>query len=71
MVIIGGLRFPCVVQWVRLCVSNAGGVGSIPGQGTKIPHVCLTVGEKEKKKLYSLKKKKGGGGGRVLPELTP
>ena len=45
MVIIGGLRFPCVVQWVRLCVSNAGGVGSIPGQGTKIPHVCLTVGD--------------------------
>ena len=24
------------VQWLRLCF-NAGGVGSIPGQGTKIP----------------------------------
>ena len=24
----------------RLCTSTAGGVGLIPGQGTKIPHVC-------------------------------
>ena len=28
-----------VGQWLRLCASNAGGVGSIPGWGTKIPHV--------------------------------
>ena len=27
------------VQWLRLCTSNAGGIVSIPGQGTKIPHV--------------------------------
>ena len=27
-----------VVQWLRLCASNAGGMGSIPGGGTKIPH---------------------------------
>ena len=27
-----------VVQWLRLCAPNAGGVGSIPGKGTKIPH---------------------------------
>ena len=26
------------VQWLRLCASNAGGMGSITGQGTKIPH---------------------------------
>ena len=26
------------VQWLRLCTPNAGGMGSIPGQGTKIPH---------------------------------
>ena len=25
-----------VVQWLRLCASNARGEGSIPGQGTKI-----------------------------------
>ena len=24
-----------VVQWVRLCVPNAGGLGSTPGQGTR------------------------------------
>ena len=29
-----------VVQWLRLRVPNAGGVGSIPGQGTKIPHAA-------------------------------
>ena len=27
-----------VVQWLRLCAPNAGGLGSIPGGGTKIPH---------------------------------
>lgn len=26
------------VQWFRLHISNAGGSGSIPGQGTTIPH---------------------------------
>ena len=26
------------VQWLRLLASNAGGAGSIPGWGTKIPH---------------------------------
>ena len=29
-----------VVQWLRLHASNAGGMGSIPGQGTKIPHAA-------------------------------
>ena len=27
-----------VVQWLRLCASYAGGLGSVPGQGTKISH---------------------------------
>ena len=26
-------------QWFRFCASYAGGMGSIPGQGTKIPHL--------------------------------
>ena len=34
--IIGGTSL--AVQWLRLCISNAGGMGSIPGQGTKIPN---------------------------------
>ena len=29
-----------VVQWLRFCTSNAGGMGLIPGQGTKIPHAA-------------------------------
>ena len=27
-----------VVQWLQLHASTAGGRGSVPGQGTKIPH---------------------------------
>ena len=27
-----------MVRWLRLCTSNAGGTGSIPGWGTRIPH---------------------------------
>ena len=27
-----------VVQWLRLCASNAGGAGLIPGQGSRIPY---------------------------------
>ena len=27
-----------MIEWLRLHASNAGGAGSIPGQGTKIPH---------------------------------
>ena len=28
-----------VIQWLRLCAFNVGGMGSIPGQGTTIPRV--------------------------------
>ena len=28
------------VQWLRLHASTAGGMGSIPGRGTKIPHAA-------------------------------
>ena len=37
-----------VAQWLRLCASNARGVGLIPGQGTKIPH-AIQCGQKKKK----------------------
>ena len=37
------------VQWLRLCTSIAGGLGSIPGWGTKIPH-ATRCSQKEKKR---------------------
>ena len=29
-----------VVQWLSLCTPTAGGAGSIPGWGTKVPHAA-------------------------------
>ena len=39
------------VQWLRLCASNAGYVGSSPGWGTKIPHAAQCRENKNKKSL--------------------
>ena len=38
-----------MVQWLRLLASIAGGMGSIPGRGAKIPHAPRR-GQKKKKK---------------------
>ena len=40
------------VWWLRLCTSNAGGMGSIPGWGTKIPYAVWH--DQKKKKNLSL-----------------
>ena len=40
-----------MVQWLRLRASNAWGVGSIPGQGTKIPHATRHGQNKKEKKI--------------------
>ena len=37
------------IQWLRLCTLTAEGLGSIPGQGTKIPQ-AMRHGQKKKKK---------------------
>ena len=37
-----------VVQWLTLHAANAGGMGLIPGQATKIPH-AMQCGQKIKK----------------------
>ena len=37
-----------VVQWLRLCTSNARGTSLIPGWGTKIPH-AVQYGQKIRK----------------------
>ena len=50
-----------MVQWLRLCASTAGGTGSIPSQGTKIPHAMqwdLKFNFKLNYLLKSSKKKK-------------
>ena len=39
-----------VVQWLRLLAPNAGGMGPIPGQGTKIPHATWHDQKKKKRK---------------------
>ena len=36
-----------VIQWLGLCASTTGGMGSIPGQGTGIPHASKW-GQKKK-----------------------
>ena len=41
-------------QWLRLSTSNGRGMGSIPGQGTKIPHATW---HSKKKKFTTTKKK--------------
>ena len=43
------------VQWLRLCASNARGMGSIPGQETKIPTYSAT--KKKKKKVAMINRK--------------
>ena len=45
------------VQWLRLRASNADCVGSIPGQGTKIPHATW---HSQRKKKERERKEKGG-----------
>ena len=36
------------VQWLRLRVPKAGGTGSTPGRGTKIPHAAWPKKQKRK-----------------------
>ena len=43
-----------MVQWLRLGAANAGGTGSIPGQGTKIPHAKRPKGKRERKCMCEL-----------------
>ena len=41
------------VQWLRLHASTAGGTGSIPGWGTKIPQAVQCRQKKKKKPILS------------------
>ena len=46
-----------VIQWLRLCSSNAGGAGLILSQGTKIPHAEWWSQKKKKRQAKTNKKK--------------
>ena len=46
-----------MVQWLRLCASNARGAVSIPGQGTKVPHALRSKKKKKKDQKKCLNKK--------------
>ena len=45
-----------MVQWLGFCTPNAGGPGSIPGQGTKIPRAMWRGKKKKKEKKIAEKK---------------
>ena len=42
------LKTPLVVQWLRLCASNAGALGLIPGWKTKISHAITKTWHSQK-----------------------
>ena len=46
-----------MLQWLRFHASNAGGPGSIPGQGIRIPHAMGHGQKEEKEKNYTESKK--------------
>ena len=52
-------RTPLMVPWLRLTLSTPGGVGSIPGQGTKILHAVLHSQHKSLKTKISHWKQEG------------
>ena len=47
--IYSGLQTSLVAQWLRLHAPNAGGIGSIHGQGTKTPHAIHLVSQNKTK----------------------
>ena len=57
-----------VVQWLRLCASNAGYAGSIPGRGIKMPQavLCGQKIKKKKKKRERGRREPGGPPQRVI-----
>ena len=44
-----------LVQWLRICASTTGGLGSIPRKGTKISYAVQCSSKKKKKKKKSKK----------------
>ena len=65
----GLLGTSLVVQWLRLWPSNAGGAGSISGQGNKVSRDCRVVQLKKKGDLYYFVRQRWGHS-RLLPLKT-
>ena len=42
-----------MIQWLRLCVSNAGAMGSIPGWRTRIPQAAGILGQIKQERKYT------------------
>ena len=46
-----------LIQWLRICASTTGGLGSFPGEGTKISYAVQCGSKKKKKKArYRVRK---------------
>ena len=63
-----------MVQWLRVCTSRAGGMGSILGQETKIPHAMWQKKKNKNKPKVSEKDSNWLSSGHILlangPENT-
>ena len=60
-----------MVQWWKLSASNAGGTGSIPGQGAEIPHAAWHNQKKKKKIKIIINQKYDGGCYEKSAEMLP
>ena len=47
-----------MIQWSRRCVFTAGGSGSIPGQGSSMPHSAAKKKKSSSTQWNTIKKKK-------------
>ena len=55
------------VQWLRLCISDAGGTSVIPSGGTKIPHTTWLKNllKKKNKESFKISEKENAKKGKV------
>ena len=62
------LETSLAVQWLRFGAFIARGLGSVPGQGTKIPQASLCS---QKKKKILVTRSKNGSSGFLTPDVFP
>ena len=64
------LETSLAVQWLRFGAFIARGLGSVPGQGIKIPQASLCSQKKKKKKIL-VTRSKNGSSGFLTPGVFP